>query len=56
MKHWTRWSGHAWTVRIALLACAAVAISGVGGWIVGLAVLLVMLAVLRMAWPHIGGR
>lgn len=55
MTRWTRFSPHAWVVRILLVAAAAVVISGVGGWLIGLPLLIFMAVLLRLAWAHIGG-
>jgi apolipoprotein N-acyltransferase len=56
MDRWGQFSRQTWAVRIVLLASAAVVITGLGGWVVGLLVLVFMAVVVRLAWPHLRRR
>jgi hypothetical protein len=53
---WAQFSSQAWAVRVLLLASAVVVITGVGGWVVSLLLLVFMAVVARLAWPHIRRR
>jgi hypothetical protein len=57
MGQWSRSSREAWIMRLLLLAGALVVITGVGGWAVGVPLLIAMALLLRWALPRItGGR
>jgi hypothetical protein len=56
MDRWTQFSRQAWVVRVVLLGSAIVVVTGLGGWGVGLVLLVFMAIVLRLSWPHLRRR